>query len=105
MTASDVQIFGAKCLAMDVREAAVVMVAETQPALDTRGLAAWAEARGIGLTLFHGWEMLVDQALFWSAEPKPVAAGRAAGFIHVRLVAVEASPGAVDSWRRLTEGP
>lgn len=103
MSASDVQIFGAKCLAMGVREAAAVMVAEAQPALDATALAAWAQERGIGLTFFYGWEMLVDQALFWSDQPKPVAAGRAVGFIYQRLVAVEASPAAVEAWQNLTQ--
>jgi hypothetical protein len=103
MSAADVQIFGAKCVAMAVREAAVVMVSERQPVLDAQALAAWADDMGIGLTLFHGWDVFVDQALFWSSEPKPVAAGRAVTFIHQRLIAVEASPAAVVAWQRLTQ--
>jgi hypothetical protein len=103
MTAADVQIFGAKCVAMAVREAAVVMVAERQPPLDARSLVAWADEMGIGLTLFQGWDRFVDQALFWSGEPKPVAAGRAVNFIHKRLIAVEASPAALEAWQRLTQ--
>ena len=99
---SDVQIFGKKCVDMRVREAAVVMVSDRQPKLDEAKLTKWAAGFGLGLTLFHGWPQFVDQVLFWSELPKFVAAGRAVGFIHDRLVAVEASPTSVALWDRLT---
>ena len=54
------------------------------------------------MTLFEGWESIIDQVLFWTGDPKPAAARRAVGRIHERLIAVEASPGAVDRWARLT---
>lgn len=98
---SDVQIFANKCVAMGVREAAIVMVADRQPKLDTSALSLWAEGLGIGLTLFHGWEAFIDQALFWAAMPKPEAASRAIGFIHQRLITVEASPEALTLWTTL----
>ena len=101
---SDVQIFGKKCVDMHVREAAVVMVNDAQPKLGEAALAQWAAGFGLGLTLFHGWPQFVDQALFWSELPKFVAAGHAVGFIHDRLVAVEASPASVALWDRLTRG-
>jgi hypothetical protein len=97
-----VQIFGKKCVDMAVREAALVMVNERQECLDEPALTRWANGFGIGLTLFHGWSEFIDQALFWSGEPKPVAANRAVGFIHQRLVTVEASPAAVSFWQSLT---
>ena len=62
----------------------------------------WSRDLGIGMTLFEGWESIIDQALFWAGDPKPTAARRAVGRIHQRLIAVEASPGAVDRWARLT---
>jgi hypothetical protein len=99
---SDVQIFAKKCIDMGVREAALVMASERQPQLDEAALGRWANGFGIGLTLFHGWEDFVDQALFWSGEPKPLAANRAVGLIHQRLVTVEVSPAAVVLWRTLT---
>ena len=102
VAASDVQIFGKKCLDLGVREAAVVMASERQQPLDDDALTEWAAAFGLGLTLFYGWEQFVDQALFWSAQAKPIAADFAARFIHQRLVAVEASPDAVATWGRLT---
>ncbi len=105
VTESDVQIFGKKCIDMGVREAALVMVSERQPPLDAAALTQWANQFGLGLTLFDGWEIFVDQALFWAPAPKPVAANSAVGLIHRRLVAVEASPAAVILWRTLTQSP
>lgn len=99
---SDVQIFGKKCVDMQVREAAVVMVSDRQPALDAGPLAQWAASFGLGLTLFHGWPEFVDQVLFWSALPKYVGAGQAVEFIHQRLISVEAAPESVALWSRLT---
>lgn len=98
----DVQIFGQKCVEMGVREAAIVMVSPRQARLDEAGLAEWAAGLGLGLTLFHGWSVLVDQALFWAPRPKPEAAVLAVGAIEVRLVGVEASPEAVALWQALT---
>ena len=99
---SDVKIFASKCVSMGVREAAVVAVADRQAPLDRARLAEWSRDLGIGITLFQGWESIIDQALFWAGDPKPAAARRAVGHIHGRLIAVEASPGAVERWARLT---
>jgi hypothetical protein len=98
---TDVEIFGKKCVDMAVREAAVVMASEQQEALDEAALMRWANGFGIGLTLFYGWHDFVDQVLFWSGEPKPIAASRAIGFIRDRLIGVEASPTAVSLWQSL----
>jgi hypothetical protein len=51
---SDVQIFCKKCAALNVREAAVVMVALNQVQLDITALSNWAAEIGVGITLFHG---------------------------------------------------
>ena len=99
---SDVQIFGSKCVSMGARESAVVAVADAQKPLDRGKLAEWSRDLGIGLTLFEGWESIIEQALFWASDPKPAAVRRAVGRIHDRLVAVEASPAAVNRWARLT---
>ena len=98
VTPVDVQIFAQKCIEMGVREAAVVMVSTAQPKLDNAKLQSWAGKFGIGLTLFYSWADLVDQALFWSEEPKPVAAAKSAAAIRRRLIGVEVSPAAVDFW-------
>jgi hypothetical protein len=98
---SDAQIFGKKCIDTGVREAAVVMVADNQPMLDAQALSSWASEFGIGLTLFQGWPMVVDQILFWAELPKPEAALQAVERIEARLIAVEASPHAVSRWQSL----
>ena len=102
VTMSDVRIFGAKCAEMGVQEAAVVAVADDQASLDTAALAAWSSDLGIGMTLFDRWESIVDQALFWAGDAKPVAARRAVRRIHERLIGVEASPRTVAFWAQLT---
>lgn len=105
VTISDVQIFGKKCIEMGVREVAVVAIAETQASLDDASLSEWANELGVGVTLFTDWESVVDQALFWARDPKPIVASRAIGFIHGRLIAVEATPAAVSLWVQLTQRP
>jgi hypothetical protein len=87
---------------MGVREAAVVMVSEHQPALDSEEISAWAAGYGIGLTLFRGWPGLVEQVLYWSEAPKPVAAAQAVRHIHERLIAVEVTADALALWHKLT---
>lgn len=99
---SDVQIFGIKCLDMGAREAAVVAVADGQADLDRERLSEWAAEQGLGMTVFINWESIVDQALFWAGDPKAATARRAVGYIHERLIAVEASPGSVELWAQLT---
>lgn len=102
VTASDVRIFGAKCAEMGVQEAAVVAATDDQVSLDRAALAEWSAELGIGMTLFTEWVSIVEQALFWAGDPKPVAARRAAKYIHERLIKVEASSGAVELWVHLT---
>ena len=101
---SDVQIFGSKCASMGVREAAVVAIGEGQIPLDQATLSRWSCDLGIGVTLFESWGSIVEQTLFWTSDPKPEAARRAARHIHERLIAVEASPQAVELWVGLMEG-
>lgn len=100
-TKSDVQLFAKKCVDMGARDAAYVMVAAGQAALDEAELQQWAAGFGIGLTLFNGWSSIIPQALFWSPAPKPDAAVAAALRIRERLVGVEAEPASVQRWEAL----
>lgn len=95
---SDAQIFGRKCIEMDVQEAALVMVSENQPNLDGRELDQWAHQLGLGLTLFYGWEVFVDQVMYWSTAAKPVSAVNAVSFIRARLIEVEVASQSVSEW-------
>jgi hypothetical protein len=101
VSASDVQIFGRKCLELGVQDAAVLMTSEKQKALDGLALEKWAEGFGLSFTLFVGWKEFVGQALYWSAEPKMLAAGSVHAHVYRRLIEVEASEAAVEGWRLL----
>jgi len=98
---SDVRVFCGRCLQMGVREAAVLMVSSQQKRLNDEALVAGAAGSGLGLTLFYGWGPFVEQVLFWSSAPKVLAAVEAVEHIEARLIAVEASPQAVERWQAL----
>ena len=98
---SDIQLFARKCVTKGTREAAYVMAARNQVALDESGLQSWAADLGIGLTLFYGWPELVTQALFWAPSPRHEAAVSVVERIRERLVGVEAHPESVDRWEAL----
>jgi hypothetical protein len=101
VSASDIQLFCRKCIQMGARDAAVVAVSDQQTLIDRDALARWANTLGLGLTLFIGWDTFVEQALFWAAEAKPVAASLAVSSIHQRLVAVEVSAEGAARWQSL----
>jgi hypothetical protein len=104
VTASDVYVFGAKCLAMGVSDAAVLMVSSQQGDLDDDAIDAWAHARGLGITLFYDWDDLVEQALYWSPAAKPDAARTAIGLVRQRPISVETTADGVALWSALTAG-
>ena len=99
---SDVRIFGRKCQSMGVREAAVVATANGQAPLNDVRLSASAGEPELGVTLFTSWEAIVAQTLFWANDSGAKGASRAVGFIHLRLVTVEAIPSGVELWAQLT---
>ena len=41
--------------------------------------------KGMSLTLFHGWDSIVEQALFWADLPKLDGARAAVTFIRERV--------------------
>ena len=102
VSATDVQIFGKKCIDMGVRDACMVMVSARQPRLDQQVLTEWANQFSISITLFQCWDELVEQVLFWAPSPKTVAAGESLAFIHERLIGVEASSAAIEKWASIT---
>ena len=102
VSASDVRIFCATCAHKGAREAAVLMVAPGQPQLDDNALRDGANAKGIGLTLFHGWDSFTSQVLFWASSPKVLGVAEAVERIEARLIEVEASPESVQKWHSLT---
>ena len=99
---SDVYIFARKCLDTGVREGAVVLASANQPQLNDASIATWAAGVGIGLTLFYGWQVFVDQVLFWAEANRVDAVAAAVVNIEARLIGVEASPEALALWHQLT---
>ena len=95
VTASDVRIFVRKCIEMGAREPALVIVSTRQESLEQATLTEWADDLGIGLTVFQNWSDFVDQFLFWSQPPKPIAAHEAVNSVRARLIGVEATPESV----------
>ena len=98
VSVSDAKIFTRQCYSKGVREAAVVMVSERQPELDLPDLQAWADKFGMGVNLFKGWPVFVEQVLFWCPFPRHEAANLAAAYIEARLIAVDASNSSIDRW-------
>lgn len=101
VTEEDIQIFGKKCVDMNVRQVGFVMASEGQSQLNEEALQSWARGFGIGLSLFFGWRDLIDQTLFWAAPPTPEGVAQAVNCIEKRLIAIEASPAAVALWQTL----
>ena len=98
---SDILMFCNKCLSMGTREAAVLMVSDQQQPNDREQLNEWAHSKGLGLTLFYGWDSFVEQVLFWAEQPKQDCASQAVEYIHDRLVYIECPPTSVDQWHSL----
>lgn len=99
---SDIYIFGRKCLEIGVREAAILLAATSQKRLNDETIKEWSTSTGLGMTVFYGWPMFVDQVLFWSERASVDAVVAAVEFIEDRLIGVEASPEAVARWHALT---
>lgn len=95
---SDAHLFGQRCLDLGVREGAIVAVARAQMPLPVEHLLSWADERGMGMVIYDGWPPFVQQALFWSERPSPIAASEAVSFIHERLISIEVSPAGVLRW-------
>lgn len=95
---SDVALFGRTCIERGVRKAAMVLVSDRQPALDSREILDWSASIGVSMTLFTSWAEFAEQCLFWAPSAKPEAALLAVDTIRDRLIEVEASPRAVEMW-------
>lgn len=101
---SDVYIFARMCRSKGIFDAALVLASPKQQYLDYSKIASWAAKNSMGITLFYGWDILVDQAFFWTGMCKPDATVVAVNQIENRLIAVEASPEAITRWQILTRG-
>ncbi|HEY0629897.1 MAG TPA: restriction endonuclease, SacI family [Sphingomicrobium sp.] len=93
--------FVRKCLEFEVAEAVMVAIAPNPDMSLVDEARRWAAERGVTLTLFSDWPSLVEQALHWAATPSLEAAAAAPARIEQRLIEVEASEDAVETWQAL----
>ncbi|WP_347253196.1 restriction endonuclease, SacI family [Leminorella grimontii] len=101
VTKSDVIIFCRKCIDNNIKDACIVMASQHQTRLDEAKINSWANQYGVDITFFYGWDILVDQILFWSNTPKLIAANYAIDCINERLKLVEVHPTSLIQWQSL----
>lgn len=99
---TDIQIFGKKCIEMNLREAAIVMASDKQSEINMVELDKWSDKFGIPVTVFKGWSLLVQQVLLWSSDTQRESVAKAVKSIEARLISVEASAESVELWQKLT---
>jgi SacI restriction endonuclease len=102
VTAADIHIFARRCQSEKIQDCAVLLAAPKQPGLDLVGLTHWAEALGVNLKLWFGWEPFIRDALFWSGKPTNVVTALVPACARHRLVDAEVSAEALDNWDALT---
>lgn len=101
---SDVKVYCNRCLEKGVTDIAVVMVHKDQKKLDRDKLNKWAKDKKLHLSLFYGWNDIVNQAFFWSQEPGFTAAKKALEAVHERLIEIEVSEIGIKFWREQAKG-
>jgi hypothetical protein len=103
VTHDDLLILATRAADKDVSDAIMVAVASGQPDIRFHEAQAWAAQKGVALTIFQDWATLIRQVLLWSSTPTLDGARRFPRIMQERLVAMEASEEAVDSWAKRFE--
>lgn len=98
MKESDLRIFAEKATKAQVARAGVVAINAKQPTVSASSVQEWAAASGLAFLLLIGWDSLVNAITFWQPGDTSAFVSVAQERIHARLVAIEASPKAVDEW-------
>ncbi len=107
VSSADLYHFAQKAITAKVGVAALVAAAKRQQAIDEDAAKAWAEERGVSLTIFHGWPKFVDQVIFWSTSAPSTSSMLAIESIYARIIELEVSkrvPGSGSSRRRANSG-
>lgn len=99
----DVYLFIQKVIENNVKEAVVVCVYSSQIKLNIAEIRRWARERGTSITFFLGWNALIEQIAFWSEKPQLDGLKKAPNLIYDRLIEIEASEEAVNTWINLFE--
>lgn len=94
----DVYLFAQKAIENHAVEAAVLSVHGSQDPIDTAEILAWANARGVSVTFYKGWQAFVEQILFWSEESQSQGLILLPQLIHRRLIEIEVSAAGVERW-------
>jgi hypothetical protein len=97
----DVYLFIQKSIENDVKEAAIVCAHAAQADLDTKEISIWARERGVSITFFLGWDSFITQIAFWSEAPQAEGLKNAPNLIYNRLVEIEASEDAINTWVKI----
>jgi SacI restriction endonuclease len=98
VTHEDLLILATRAAEKKVKDAIMVAVAGRQPDIRFQEAQAWAAQKGVALTIFQDWVTLIKQVLLWSPTPTLEGARKFPRIMQERLVAMEASEEAVDSW-------
>ncbi len=99
---SDIHIFARRCQAEGVPDCGVLMVSPGQSALDKSALREWADALGLNLRLWLGWDDFIREALFWAETDSRAATITATERARARLTEAEVSAEALEGWDALT---
>jgi hypothetical protein len=103
VTHDDLLILAIRAADKDVSDAIMVAIASEQPDIRFHEARAWAAQKGVALTIFQDWPKLIRQVLLWSSTATLEGARKFPRIMQERLVAMEASEEAVDSWTKRFE--
>ncbi|WP_456622179.1 MULTISPECIES: restriction endonuclease, SacI family [unclassified Bradyrhizobium] len=96
----DLLILATRAAEKGVSDAIMVAVAGGQPDIRFNEAQAWAAQKGVALTLFQDWTTLIRQVLLWSSTPTLEGARQFPQIMYERLIAMEASEEAVETWAK-----
>lgn len=93
----------AKAAEAEVERVGMLALAARQPAIDIQTAVAKAAGQGVTLSVTHGWQEFVAEALFWGGSPVADFGRATAERVDQRLIDLEASPETLAAWRALFE--
>jgi len=104
VSVSDVRVFAEKAIAAKISRAGLVAVSGIPDAATLREQIAYAAQRGVALTVFPSWAVLLRDLLVWSNRPLAEAIDAAHRAVDKQLRSIEASAVAVQRWAEIGEG-
>ena len=92
-----------KCQQAGVEEAIMVAIAPSPPVSLLEQAQAWGADRGVALSLYSSWADLIREVLVWAETSTLSATAALPGRVEQRLIDLEATPEALELWKRLLE--